>query len=158
MYDDFAHHNVNQIVWILAEEGACYMRPFARRPPQFGQIPQDFGARLPRDIPDGWIQLVIWKLKAISRTFFGSHSRKQENHQSYMEAGPHFINYMDLAITTIVIIWSCVMWSGNVSSRFKKGHVMIGTYLIIVIFFTLTQFLENKIYTQKTRKLRQNTQ
>ena len=25
-------------------------------------------------------------------------------------------------------------------------------------FFTLTQFLENKIYTQKTRKLRQNTQ
>merc|ERR1711928_158389 len=32
------------------------------------------------------------------------------------------------------------------------------TYLIIVIFFTLTQFLENKIYTQKTRKLRQNTQ
>ena len=32
------------------------------------------------------------------------------------------------------------------------------SYLIIVIFFTLTQFLENKIYTQKTRKLRQNTQ
>ena len=30
--------------------------------------------------------------------------------------------------------------------------------LIIVIFFTLTQFLENKIYTKKTRKLRQNTQ
>ena len=81
MYDDFAHHNVNQIVWILAEEGACYMRPFARRPPQFGQIPQDFGARLPRDIPDGWIQLVIWELKAKSRTSFGSHSRKQENHQ-----------------------------------------------------------------------------
>ena len=25
-------------------------------------------------------------------------------------------------------------------------------------FFTLTQFLENKIYTEKTRKLRQNTQ
>ena len=25
-------------------------------------------------------------------------------------------------------------------------------------FFTLTQFLENKIYTQKTRKLQQNTQ
>ena len=34
----------------------------------------------------------------------------------------------------------------------------IFSYLIIVIFFTLTQFLENKIYTQKTRKLRQNTQ
>ena len=36
--------------------------------------------------------------------------------------------------------------------------MMLITYLIIVIFFTLTQFLENKIYTQKTRKLRQNTQ
>ena len=34
----------------------------------------------------------------------------------------------------------------------------VWAYLIIVIFFTLTQFLENKIYTQKTRKLRQNTQ
>ena len=29
---------------------------------------------------------------------------------------------------------------------------------VLVIFFTLTQFLESKIYTQKTRKLRQNTQ
>ena len=33
-----------------------------------------------------------------------------------------------------------------------------GAYLIIVIFFTLTKFLEDKIYTQKARKLRQNTQ
>ena len=32
------------------------------------------------------------------------------------------------------------------------------SYLIIVIFFTLTKFLEDKIYTQKARKLRQNTQ
>ena len=32
------------------------------------------------------------------------------------------------------------------------------TYLIFVIFFTRTKFLENKIYTEKTRKLRQNTQ
>ena len=31
-------------------------------------------------------------------------------------------------------------------------------YLIFVIFFTRTKFLENKIYTEKTRKLRQNTQ
>ena len=31
-------------------------------------------------------------------------------------------------------------------------------YLIFVIFFTESKFLENKIYTQKTRKLRQNTQ
>ena len=32
------------------------------------------------------------------------------------------------------------------------------SYLIFVIFFTRTKFLENKIYTEKTRKLRQNTQ
>ena len=31
-------------------------------------------------------------------------------------------------------------------------------YLIFVIFFTRTKFLENKIYTEKKRKLRQNTQ
>ena len=31
-------------------------------------------------------------------------------------------------------------------------------YLIFVIFFTRAKFLENKIYTKKTRQLRQNTQ
>ena len=31
-------------------------------------------------------------------------------------------------------------------------------YLIFVIFFTRAKFLENKIYTEKTRKLQQNTQ
>ena len=32
------------------------------------------------------------------------------------------------------------------------------TYLLFVIFFTQTKILENEIYTEKTRKLRQNTQ
>merc|ERR1711973_866510 len=32
------------------------------------------------------------------------------------------------------------------------------TYLIFFIFFTRAKFLENKIYTKKTRKLRQNTE
>ena len=32
------------------------------------------------------------------------------------------------------------------------------SYLIFVVFFTRTKFLENKIYTEKTRKLRPNTQ
>ena len=36
--------------------------------------------------------------------------------------------------------------------------IAIITYLIFVIFFTQAKFLENKIYTEKTRKLRQNTQ
>ena len=31
-------------------------------------------------------------------------------------------------------------------------------YHIFVIFFTRAKFLENKIYTEKTRKLQQNTQ
>ena len=35
--------------------------------------------------------------------------------------------------------------------------VTILAYLIFVIFFTRAKFLENKIYTEKTRKLRQNT-
>ena len=30
-------------------------------------------------------------------------------------------------------------------------------YLVFVIFFTQAKFLENKIYTKKMRKLRQNT-
>ena len=47
---------------------------------------------------------------------------------------------------------------GQMILFFKDTLVPSRTYLIIVIFFTLTQFLENKIYTQKTRKLRQNTQ
>ena len=39
---------------------------------------------------------------------------------------------------------------------FRQVH--LSTYLISVIFFTRGKFLENKIYTEKTRKLRQNTQ
>ena len=35
---------------------------------------------------------------------------------------------------------------------------MAVAYLVFVIFFTRAKFLENKIYTEKTRKLRQNTQ
>ena len=31
----------------------------------------------------------------------------------------------------------------------ENGFIAIRPYLIIVIFFTLTQFLENKIYTEK---------
>ena len=46
----------------------------------------------------------------------------------------------------------------------KKKRQLLGrgiymaAYLIFVIFFTQAKFLENKIYTEKTRKLRQNTQ
>ena len=35
---------------------------------------------------------------------------------------------------------------------------LVQPYLIFVIFFTRAKFFENKIYTKKTRKLRQNTQ
>ena len=54
--------------------------------------------------------------------------------------------------------------SGNVKSTsplHKGKRICVGDvppYLIIVIFFTLTQFLELKFYTEKMRKLRQNTQ
>ena len=39
----------------------------------------------------------------------------------------------------------------------SQDHVETA-YLLFVIFFTQTKFLENKIYNEKTRKLRQNTQ
>ena len=41
-------------------------------------------------------------------------------------------------------------FEGSGSSFFStKSFEDSGSYLIIVIFFTLTQFLENKIYTEK---------
>ena len=40
----------------------------------------------------------------------------------------------------------------------SEYHQELKTYLIFVVFFTQTKFLENKIFTEKTRKLRQNTQ
>merc|ERR1712155_17756 len=46
----------------------------------------------------------------------------------------------------------------NLYLVFGTGHILENSYLIFVIFFTRTKFLENKIYTEKTRKLRQNTQ
>ena len=39
-------------------------------------------------------------------------------------------------------------------SRWSRSY----SYLIFVIFFTQAKFLENKIYTEKKHKLRQNTQ
>ena len=39
-----------------------------------------------------------------------------------------------------------------------NGWNAINSYLIFVICFTRAKFLENKIYTEKTRKLRQKTQ
>ena len=44
-----------------------------------------------------------------------------------------------------------VCWTTHIHKQNKP-------YLIFIIFFTQAKFLENKIYTEKTRKLRQNTQ
>ena len=41
--------------------------------------------------------------------------------------------------------------------RILWGMLRIRPYLIFVIFFTQAKFLKNKIYTEKMRKLRQNT-
>ena len=48
-------------------------------------------------------------------------------------------------------IAQCAVWA----VRWPCG---ILAYLIFVICFTRAKFLENKIYTEKMRKLRQNTQ
>ena len=42
--------------------------------------------------------------------------------------------------------------------HFRHHHHYRHPYLIFVIFFTRAKFLEDKIYTEKTRNLRQNTQ
>ena len=44
------------------------------------------------------------------------------------------------------------------SDYLENAYLERDAYLIFVIFFTQAKFLENKIYTEKTRKLRQNTQ
>ena len=54
-------------------------------------------------------------------------------------------------------------WSKDSSNHLKwvispTDEMALQPYLIFVIFFTRAKFLENKIYTEKTRKLRQNTQ
>ena len=49
-------------------------------------------------------------------------------------------------------------WTQKTKNNFFIVVVRLRTYLIFVIFFTRTKFLENKIYTEKTRKLQQNTQ
>ena len=43
-------------------------------------------------------------------------------------------------------------------SPFLWKVCLFPAYLIFVIFFTRAKFLQNKIYTEKTRKLRQNTE
>ena len=57
--------------------------------------------------------------------------------------------------TTGVKMWSLV----KVPQVPCKTHCCLSrTYLIFIIFFTQAKFLENKIYTEKTCKLQQNTQ
>ena len=46
----------------------------------------------------------------------------------------------------------------SLSANMATTQMKILTYLILVILFTRAKFLDNKIYTEKTRKLRQNTQ
>merc|ERR1712055_501719 len=60
-----------------------------------------------------------------------------------------------MGVTVWKMVMICSSW-GQVSPTAPVQGVP--PYLIFVIFFTRAKFLENKIYTKKTRKLRQNTQ
>ena len=51
----------------------------------------------------------------------------------------------------------CVRPGGGFLKDILSGLLKFA-YLIFVIVFTRAKFLENKIYTEKKRKLRQNTQ
>ena len=56
------------------------------------------------------------------------------------------------------MIWWYVVWRRESLLVIRQVIGDFDLYLIFVIFFTQSKFLENKIYTKKTRKLRQNTQ
>ena len=75
----------------------------------------------------------------------------------YFNADTHIIvlhPHISFMLCIIVVTWELTL----LCTLLLIALFWLQSYLIIVIFFTLTQFLENKIYTQKTRKLRQNTQ
>ena len=69
-----------------------------------------------------------------------------------------------LKMSTLFVINKWIAHQSEQFDRQLDGNVknallrLWPAYLIFVIFFTLAKFLENKIYTEKTRKLRQNTQ
>ena len=59
--------------------------------------------------------------------------------------------------------WTQIIDTGPTKKQLQLIKYIQGVFCVWCIpynchFFTMTQFLENKIYTQKTRKLRQNTQ
>ena len=70
------------------------------------------------------------------------------------------VNCVKISCSTIhQLARALLVISGCGVQSLKTIHREMGqTYLIFVIFFTRAKFLENKIYTEKARKLRQNTQ
>ena len=92
-------------------------------------------------------------------------------YKSYIIYNTLYVIALNIIIITLLCIWKCEKaLIGLLAPRFNisaiKGTSAVGLgrnfqpfpYLIFVIFFTRVIFLENKIYTKKTRKLRQNTQ
>ena len=61
-------------------------------------------------------------------------------------------------ITSVAVIRGQAMCLLEILAQADLSKGIVCPYLIFVIFFTQAKFLENKIYTEKTRKLRQNTQ
>ena len=65
---------------------------------------------------------------------------------------------MDLEIVHAKSNKPLVTIQDQVESLMLSILLVLLAYLIFVIFFTRAKFFENKIYTEKTRKLQQNTQ
>ena len=65
-------------------------------------------------------------------------------------------DYISAPLRLMAKIWRITGCTKNVPGSLNQMNE--GEYLLFVIFFTQTKFLKNKIYTEKTRKLRQNTQ
>ena len=93
--------------------------------------------------------------------------QNSDNQEFYMDVSeqdqPFSSSALPISGRNCYICWCSIRFNLNTVFSVPKRKITYSQtevlpYLIFVIFFTRAKFLENKIYTEKTRKLRQNTQ
>ena len=102
-----------------------------------------------------------WYLACVTDNFF---LEKKSTVEKICEKCSDFANCKSVHVAPYHIdeCWTCQVFTNlgpklSLATLFFLNH-NLSPYLIFVIFFTQAKFLENKIYTEKTHKLRQNTQ
>ena len=75
-------------------------------------------------------------------------------------SSPKIIEALDeRLVPRIEVVLTCIGGKTQPNCSYQNNKKIQGVYIPdICHFFTQAKFLENKIYTEKTRKLRQNTQ